>query len=88
LVYVPSSGSLGAVRVTTRTGLTFGAPVISPARVTGNRLNIQPREYDILPDGRFIGLIDPSDPREDAVFEIRVVLNWFEDLKARVRPSS
>jgi hypothetical protein len=89
LMYVPSSasGKLATVKVTTRSGLTFGAPVTSPARVTGSRLISEPRAYDILPDGRLIGLIDASEPRENAGFEIRVVLNWFEELKARVKPA-
>ena len=89
LIYVPSSasGELATVKVTTQKGLTFGAPVTSPARVTGSRLITEPRAYDILPDGRFIGLIDASEPRESAAFEIRVVLNWFEELKTRVQPA-
>jgi hypothetical protein len=28
-----------------------------------------------------------AEPREHAAFEIRVVLNWFEELKARVKPA-
>ncbi|HEY3455605.1 MAG TPA: protein kinase [Bryobacteraceae bacterium] len=89
LIYIPSaaSGQLATVKVTTETGLTFGAPVTSPARVTGARISTQPRAYDILPDGRFIGLMDASEPPENAAFEIRVVLNWFEELKARVKPA-
>jgi Tol biopolymer transport system component len=89
LLYVPSSasGKLATVKVTTQSGLTFGAPVTSPARVTGSRLISEPRAFDILPDGRFIGLIDASEPQENAAPEIRVVLNWFEELKARVKPA-
>jgi serine/threonine-protein kinase len=89
LMYVPtaSSGQMATVKVTAQTGLTFGVPVTSPARVTGNRLVRQTRAYDILRDGRFVGLIDASEPRENGAFEIRVVLNWFEELKARVKPA-
>ena len=62
LMYVQSasSGQMATVKVMARTGLTFGAPVTSPARVTGNRLVHQTRAFDILPDGRLIGLIDAS----------------------------
>jgi hypothetical protein len=46
------------------------------------------RAFDILPDGKFIGLV--SGPENDAPSppvvgsEIRIVLNWFEELKQRV----
>jgi Tol biopolymer transport system component len=88
LIYVPAAAlrQMATVQVETRTGLTFGPSIMSPARVTGDIVG-KPRAYDILPDGRFIGLIDASEPRENAAFEIRVVLNWFEELKARVKPA-
>jgi hypothetical protein len=78
---------MATVKVTAQTGMTFGVPVTSPARVTGNRLVRQTRAYDILPDGRFVGLSDASEPRENGAFEIRVVLNWFEELKRRTQPA-
>jgi Tol biopolymer transport system component len=91
LMYVPGAalGQLATVRVTARDGLTFGAPVTSPFRITANRINTQARAYDVLPGGRFIGLIDSSEPEgppANSASEIRVVLNWFEELKARVQP--
>jgi Tol biopolymer transport system component len=89
LIYVPSAASdqLVAVKVTSQAGLTFGPPLTFPARVTGNRLNTQPRAYDILPDGHFIGPVDAwaSDaPGETSTREIRVVLNWIEEFKERM----
>ena len=44
------------------------------------------RDYDITPDGERILLIVPADEPEveDRPPEIHVVLNWFEELKARV----
>ncbi len=91
LMYVPAaaSGQLATVRVTAHDGLTFGAPVTSPFRITANHLITQTRAYDVLPDGRFVGLIDASEPDgslANGTSEIRVVLNWFEELKARVQP--
>ena len=91
LMYVPAaaSGQLATVQVTAHDGLTFGAPVTTPFRITANHLNTQARAYDVLPDGRFVGLIDASEPDGalgNGTFEIRVVLNWFEELKARVQP--
>ena len=91
LMYVPAAatGLLATVPVTSHDGLTFGAPVTSPFRINANSINTQARVYDVLPDGSFVGLIDasePDGPLANGTFEIRVVLNWFEELKARVQP--
>ena len=90
LFYVPTtaSGRLVAVRVTTQPGITFGNPESLPARVTGGRRNGDPRAHDILPNGRFIGLVnaaaqDAAGSSSDAS-QIRVMLNWSEELKVRV----
>jgi hypothetical protein len=45
------------------------------------------RAFDTLPDGKFIGPVSASE--QDSIsggiqLEMRVVLNWFEELKARV----
>jgi Tol biopolymer transport system component len=93
LMYIPATalGQLATVRVTAHDGLTFGEPVTSPFRINANHLNTQARAYDVLPDGRFVGLIDASEPvgtPANNTSEIRVVLNWFEELKARVQPGS
>lgn len=89
LIYVPSaaSGQLAVVSVTTRPGVTFGSLVSLPARVTADRLSTEMRAYDILPGDRFVGLVNSSESessRAAAVPEIRVVLNWFEELKQRL----
>ncbi len=43
------------------------------------------RNYDVAPDGRFLMVKTGSQPGEDAPTpNITVVLNWFEELKARV----
>ena len=89
LMYVESaaSGNVVTVAVTAQAGLTFGAPASSPAVLTGDRISGETRAYDILPDGRFVGLVEVPDadgsPR-NAVREIRVVLNWLEELKRLV----
>jgi Tol biopolymer transport system component len=89
LTYVPSAASvqLATVTVTAERGMTFGAPVLSPATVTADRINGQPRAYDILPDGRLVGLVEASDgdvSSSPASREIRVILNWQEELKRLV----
>ena len=40
-------------------------------------------DYDIAPDGRFLVIQD--DPSEKPT-EIRVVLNWFQELKQKTSP--
>jgi hypothetical protein len=89
LFYVPTaaSGELAVVSFTTQPGVTFGSPVTVRARVTGNRTSGEARAWDILPDGRFIGVVPASEPESSgapATPQFRVVLNWFEELKARV----
>jgi serine/threonine protein kinase/Tol biopolymer transport system component len=91
LMYIAATAlsQLATVRVTAQDGLTFGEPVKSPFRINANHINTQARAYDVLPDGRFVGLIDASEPEgspANSASEIRVVLNWFEELKARVQP--
>jgi Tol biopolymer transport system component len=90
LIYVASAGTgqLVSVKVAAQAGLTFGTPVTSPARVTAGRIAPQTRAHDIMPDGRFVGLIDPAQTEVvRRASEIRVVFNWFEELKARVQPN-
>jgi hypothetical protein len=49
-------------------------------------LSIDLRGYDLLPGGRFISLAPSSGASPTGVpqVELRVFLNWFEDLKRRV----
>jgi Tol biopolymer transport system component len=89
LFYVPSaaSGQLAVVSVATQPGVTFGSPTILPARVTSSRTSGETRAHDMLPDGRFVGVIPLSEPEPSgapAGPQFRVVINWFEELKARV----
>jgi eukaryotic-like serine/threonine-protein kinase len=85
LVFLASTNArqMAAVRISVNGGLTFGAPGRFPASVTGERLSQEPRSFDLLPDGRLIGVVTHTDPGR-AIFELRVVLNWFEELKQRV----
>jgi Tol biopolymer transport system component len=88
LFFVPSaaSGRLAVVSIATRPDVTFGSPVTLSARVTADRTSAETRAYDILPDGRFIGVVPASETESSgkAVTQFRVVLNWTEELKQRV----
>jgi Tol biopolymer transport system component len=89
LFYVPTaaSGQLAAVSVTTQPSVTFGTPTNLPATVMANRTSVETRAYDVLPDGKFVGVVSSSELDSlgaVAAPQIRVVLNWFDELKARV----
>jgi serine/threonine-protein kinase len=88
LIYIPSavSGQMTVVSVATQPTVSFGKLTNVPARVTARRGSSSLRAHDILPDGRFVGFVPvgDSDPTDLAGAQIRVVLNWFEELKARV----
>jgi Tol biopolymer transport system component len=79
------SNRLNGVNVTKQPTFAFGPPTAfefagqSPNQTLG-------RNYDVLPDGRFIFLASPSNqPGPPAANpSIQVVLNWAEELKQRV----
>jgi len=85
LLYVPSnlSGQLVRVSVSASRGITFGAPVLARATVTGNRTSADFRAWDVLPNGRLIGLVDAVDVDKSGAGDtnvLRVVVNWFSEL--------
>jgi hypothetical protein len=76
-------------KVTFREGSppALGRPVLL-AEVPNIRRGSPNRFYDILPDGRrfLVTLLGPADPRgtRPRLNQIHIVLNWFEELKAKV----
>ena len=46
-------------------------------------LSIDVRGYDVLPDGRIVSVSSNTAGAAQFPLEFRVVLNWFEELKAR-----
>lgn len=87
LVFNPAPGPvLNAIRVTTRPSFTSGdaTPVTIPFLKSAPSVE---RPYDISRDGqRFLGLIDAAQTQAGAPAapQIQVVINWFEELKAKV----
>jgi WD40-like Beta Propeller Repeat len=88
LLFAGGQGStaLNAVRIVTQPSFTVGeaVPVASPF---GRAAPSVERPYDISRDGQhFVGLIDAAQTQSGApaAQQIQVVLNWFEELKARV----
>lgn len=82
LFFVPGPGQFKTVTVTTQGSFSFTAPELLH-RPFGLAPPSNQRTYDILRDGRIVGINSPPDPAGQAS-EIRVVRNWFEELKARV----
>jgi Tol biopolymer transport system component len=86
LLYSPGAAQEAAVSVTTRPSFSFGNPV----PVLNSFLERGPqneRNNDITHDGRLLGVVaaDLADATGiPAAPQIQVVLNWFEELKARV----
>ena len=87
LFYRPGVNQLVAVSVTTRPTFTFGNPVPVPRPFVESRPGFE-RNNDITLDGkRFLGVVaagQGSTSGAPAAPQIQVVLNWFEELKARV----
>jgi Tol biopolymer transport system component len=87
LFYSPVAGQLAAVSVTTRPAFTFGNPVTMP-RVFLDRGPGFERNNDITRDGKqFLGVVAAGQNTASgaaAAPQIQVVLNWTEELKARV----
>ena len=87
LLFTPGPVSnLNAVRVTTQPSFTFGEATPVP-RPFQNASGAFERPYDISRDGQhFLALMETAQTQSGAPAapQIHVVLNWFEDLKARV----
>jgi serine/threonine protein kinase len=84
IYYVPAPGVFERVAVSTQPTFGFGNPEYVQrsfqAGPPGSR-----RMYDMMPDGRILGIVTPGQAGgENPAAEIFVVLNWFEELKARV----
>jgi hypothetical protein len=87
IVFGMGSGRDAVIPVTTAPRFEFGKP---EAFALGARLGAAPdarRNFDPIPDGRILGLISIASDQSGGVTapQIAVVLNWFEELRARVK---
>jgi serine/threonine-protein kinase len=83
LFFVPSPGRLMAVTVlTTDPSFTVSSPVAVP-RGFGPSVPASPRTFDILPDGRIVG-VGTAGQTGGGQPQIEVVLNWFAELTSKV----
>jgi serine/threonine-protein kinase len=87
LFYLPIAGGFVAVSVQNTPTLVFGRPTsLSP--VTTDRISSEVRDYDVMRDGRFVttSAAEAEGLETAAGSQIRVTLNWFEELR-RLVPS-
>jgi hypothetical protein len=86
LFYIPAPGRFVVVNVTTQPSFSVSAPVPAPRAFTIGNAQTSPRNHDVGPDGRILGIAtageDASGPA--AAQQINVVLNWFTELQQRV----
>ena len=88
LYYNPRPGGFEAVSINAAPTFAFGNPVAVPRPFLLGP-PIARRAYDMMPDGRFVGLLGAGQSGLFSGFQgIHVVLNWFEELKARVPKSN
>ncbi len=85
LVYTGNAGELEVVSVTTQPTFSFGNPVAMP-RLFRNSSAGSLADWDIAPDGKFLGLVTLGSVASGAPVkpEIRIVINWHEELMSRV----
>jgi serine/threonine-protein kinase len=84
LFYVPRVGGFEAVSVATTPTFTFGNAEPVP-RAFPTAAPTTPRTFDGAPDGRIISIISAGGVPGRNMQPIHVVLNWFEELNARVK---
>jgi hypothetical protein len=87
VTYIPGPGRFSAVTVRTQPTFMpeFPRSITRASFLFQGRTN--ERNHDILPDGRFIGVVVASGSGQAATStrpEVHVVLNWIEELKQRV----
>jgi serine/threonine-protein kinase len=84
LMSQPAGGRWAVQAITTQPSFTFG-PLVPLSR--GGSVTTGPsgrRNQDMMADGRFLGVVDGGQSILAGFPQINVVLNWFEELKARV----
>ena len=81
-----TSNRIFVVDVQTDSGFTFGKPV--PLPIEGSLHPVAQRNYDVTPDGKQLLVVLPLPNTQGDLAkrtqQINIVVNWFEELKARV----
>jgi serine/threonine-protein kinase len=85
IFYIPGPGQIASTDVTTAPNFTFGNQTIIRQALENYAPSV-PRQYDVTPDGKLLGLIPAEQSQTGAAApgQINVVLNWFTELQQRV----
>ena len=87
LFFIPAPSQFFAASI--RTVPTFAVTsTVSLPRRFGLAPPGVPRPYDILPDGRIVGVDAAAQVGEPGAQQLHVVLNWFEEVRRRVPTGS
>jgi WD40-like Beta Propeller Repeat len=88
IFYVPGANrTTVSVPITTRPSVSFGTPVALLRGPFPALISTEPRGYDPLAGGRFVSLsLGTGDGLASQNNELRIVLNWFEELKRLAHP--
>jgi hypothetical protein len=81
LVYSAGPGMLATAAINTRSTVEFGAPSVVQIPGTGDVLV---RSWDLTPDGEHFVRVIETDLGGSLSPPINVVINWSEELKARL----
>jgi serine/threonine-protein kinase len=85
LFYIPGPTRFVSVTVATESGFAFSPPVAVPRGFLVGNAQSNPRNHDVAPDGRFLGVVPAGQQAQVSLTsQLEVVLNWFEELKQRV----
>jgi Tol biopolymer transport system component len=80
----PTTGEFLATSVVTEPAFSFGRPQQVPVSLPDRQSNSTPRNHDVTPDGKFIGVVSVGQDPSVAAPQVNVVLNWVRELQARV----
>jgi serine/threonine-protein kinase len=83
LFYIPAAGQFVVVKITAQPTFSFSNPTAIP-RGFGIADPLSPRPYDVMPDGRIVGVQPVLTSGAVRGPQINVVLNWSEELKRLV----
>ena len=83
LFFVPAPAQFMAVTINASPTFTFTNPVSVP-RGFGVAIPASPRTFDMMADGRFVGVAPQQGQSGSGPAQIRVVLGWTEELKRLV----
>jgi serine/threonine-protein kinase len=83
LYFVPGPAQLESVTITTTPTFSF-TPAVSVPRRFGLAPPGTVRTFDLLRDGRIVGVNAAGEAGASSAAQIHVVQNWFDELRARV----